>query len=586
MSLANGLLLAIGGNSTTTGGFVSEVDMLAVTGSCPDGLGLAQRGPRHRGDDHHTDVVGHPGGLRPARDAHRDGQPRTATGTVMFYDGARELGTGTLNSSGVATFSVNARAIGPVSLTATYVGDANDIASTSAALIVTINEATTTTSVVASAVDPLYGQAVTFTATVAPVSPGLGTPTGTVSFYDGANLLGSGTLSGGTATFTTSAPLALGTHTVTASYAGDGDYLPSVTGTILSAAGDGVGGYTGDGGPSIAAELDLPLGVAVDSAGDLFIADWSNSVVREVVKATGDIVTIAGNGTPGYSGDGGPATAAELFSPEAVTVDATGNVFIGDTGNNVVREVVKATGDIVTFAGNGIAGYSGDGGQATSAELYSPRGLAFDAQGNLYIADESTASSVRWSRPPATSSPSPATADCGDTGDGGSPTAAQIGQPYDVIVDPAGDVYICDGNNNFIREVVKSTGLITTVAGNGTAGYSGDGGPATNAQLKYPRASQWTPRATCLSPTPATTSSARWSRPPATSSPSPAPPARAASAATAARRPPRGSTTTWAWRSTRWATCISPTLRTTRSARLQSRCSSRSCRLCRPRPPR
>ncbi len=456
--------------------------------------------------------------------------PSTATGTVTFYDGASELGTGTLNSSGVATLSLNALAIGQVSLTATYGGDASDITSTSAALFATINEAATTTSVVASAVDPLYGQAVTFLATVAPVSPGLGAPTGTVSFYDGANLLGTGTLCGGTATFTTSAALALGTHTVTASYAGDGSYLPSVTGTIESAAGDGFGaggsgGYTGDGGPSTDAELNLPIGVAVDSAGDLFIADWYNSVVREVVKATGDIVTFAGERTAGYSGDGGPATAAELSAPEAFAVDASGNVLISDTLNNVVREVVKATGDIVTFAGNGSYGYGGDGGPATSAELSEPRGLAFDAQGNLYIADvndgvirevvQSTGDIVTFA----------GNGGSGDTGDGGAPTAAQIGQPSDVIVDPAGDVYICDEANNVIREVVKSTGLITTVAGNGTAGYSGDGGPATTPRLAGPWASQWTPRATCSSPNSATTSSARWSRPPATSSPSPAPPA-------------------------------------------------------------
>ena len=162
-------------------------------------------------------------------------------------------------------------------------------------------------------------------------------------------------------------------------------------------------------------------------------------------------------------------------------------MFIGDTGNNVVREVVKATGDIVTFAGNGIDGYSGDGGQATSAELYSPRGLAFDTQGNLYIADAVNGVIREVVKATGDIITFAGNGGLGDTGDGGSPTAAQIGQPYDVIVAPAGDVYICDGNNNFIREVVKSTGLITTVAGNGTAGYSGDGGPATNAQLKYPQ---------------------------------------------------------------------------------------------------
>ena len=140
----------------------------------------------------------------------------------------------------------------------------------------------------------------------------------------------------------------------------------------MTAAGNGTVGYSGDNGPATAAELNDPVGVAVDAAGDLFIADTDNNVIREVVKATGDIITVAGNGTAGYSGDNGPATAAELDDPAGVAVDAAGDLFIADTDNNVIREVVKATGDIITVAGNGTAGYSGDNGPATAAELNDP----------------------------------------------------------------------------------------------------------------------------------------------------------------------------------------------------------------------
>ena len=198
------------------------------------------------------------------------------------------------------------------------------------------------------------------------------------------------------------------------------------TGDIITVAGNGTAGYSGDNGPATAAELDSPRGVAVDSAGDLFFADIANNVIREVVKATGDIITFAGNGTAGYSGDNGPATAAELNGPNAVAVDSAGDLFIADADNNAIREVVKATGDIITVAGNGNAGYSGDNGPATAAELNDPNGIA---------------------------------------------------------VDSVGDVFIADGGNNVVREVVKATGDIITVAGDGTAGYTGDNGPATAAEL-------------------------------------------------------------------------------------------------------
>ena len=151
----------------------------------------------------------------------------------------------------------------------------------------------------------------------------------------------------------TTASLPVGTYTVTASYSGTAAFAPSTTGTIVTAAGNGTPVTAATTDPRPTPSCAYPYGVAVDAAGDLFIADTGNNVIREVVKATGDIITVAGNGTPGYSGDNGPATDAELYVPHGVAIDAAGDLFIADTGNNVIREVVKATGDIITVAGNG-----------------------------------------------------------------------------------------------------------------------------------------------------------------------------------------------------------------------------------------
>ncbi len=168
------------------------------------------------------------------------------------------------------------------------------------------------------------------------------------------------------------------------------------SGIITTYAGDGTYGYSGDGGPATSAMLSIPYGVAVDTAGNLFIADpWSNSVRK--VTPGGVISTVAGNGTGGYSGDGGPAASASSITQHGVAVDAAGNLFIADEANNRVRKV-NPGGVISTVAGNGTQGYSGDGGPATSAQLYCPYGVAVDTAGNLFIADESNNASA-WSRP-------------------------------------------------------------------------------------------------------------------------------------------------------------------------------------------
>ena len=325
-------------------------------------------------------------------------------------------------------------------------------------------------------------QPVTFTATVSDLSAGGATPNGgTVTFSDQNGTIDSETLVDGVATFTTSG-LAAGTITVTASYGGTADFAPSTTGTIVTAAGDGTAGYKGDNGPATAAELNDPGASPSTPRATCSSPTRDNNVVREVVKATGDIITVAGNGKAGYSGDNGPATAAELNGPNSVAVDSAGDLFISDAGNNVIREVVKATGDIITVAGNGTAGYSGDNGPATDAEIDSPRGLAVDSAGDVFFADNPN--NVIREVVKATGDIITVAGDgkAGYNGDNGPATAAELNGPNTVAVDSAGDLFIGDANNNAIREVVEATGNIITVAGDGKAGYSGDNGPATAAR--------------------------------------------------------------------------------------------------------
>jgi sugar lactone lactonase YvrE len=257
-------------------------------------------------------------------------------------------------------------------------------------------------------------------------------------------------------------------------------------GTITTVAGNGTAGYSGDGGAATNAQLNGPKGLTLDVAGNLYIGDTSNNVVRKVTPG-GTITTTAGNGQQGYSGDGGSATGAQLYGPRGMAVDGSGNLFIADGNNNVIRKVTPK-GAITTVAGNGTAGYLGDGGPATSAELSTPIHVALDAKGNLYIAD--TANKVIRMVAPNGIITTVAGTNDGDvsitySGDGGLATNAALKTPYCVAVDAAGDLYIADTGNNVIR-MVAPNGIITTVAGNGTGGYSGDGGTATSAELNNP----------------------------------------------------------------------------------------------------
>jgi trimeric autotransporter adhesin len=313
--------------------------------------------------------------------------------------------------------------------------------------------------------------------------------------------------------------------------------VTKATGVISTVAGTGISGYSGDGGPATAARLAAPQGIAVDGAGALFIADYNNRRVRKVAANTGVITTVAGNGSYAYSGDGGAAVSASFKGPEYVAIDAGGNLFIADTSNYRVRKVAAATGTVTTVAGNGTYGSSGDGGPATSAQLGlsygmvvdqagnvligensrvrrvnagdgiiatvagggsnhgdgglatgaalgSLRGLALDSQGNLLIAEFSKVRKVA-----AATGIISTVAGSGGTsysGDGGPATSAQLASPQGIAADAAGNLFIADFENHRIRKVTAATGLITTVAGNGTSGSGGDGGLATLAAVGYP----------------------------------------------------------------------------------------------------
>jgi hypothetical protein len=252
---------------------------------------------------------------------------------------------------------------------------------------------------------------------------------------------------------------------------------------INTIAGNGVAGYSGDGGQATDAEIWSPSGVFVDKTGNIYISDGLNNRIRKVNTA-GIISTIAGNGynpggNGGYSGDGGPATNAELYNPQSICTDALGNVYIADIKNNRIRKVDNS-GTISTIAGNGHGAFSGDGGAATACELWDPSVVCFDTSGNLYIAD-----AANYRIRMVNSIGKIITVAGGGLnypGDGGPATDAQIGDMYGLYVSDSGNIYIsCDGQARIC--MVNTSGILYTIGGNGIPGYSGDGGPATDAEF-------------------------------------------------------------------------------------------------------
>ncbi|GAB3991183.1 hypothetical protein GCM10028807_20710 [Spirosoma daeguense] len=258
------------------------------------------------------------------------------------------------------------------------------------------------------------------------------------------------------------------------------------TGVISTVSGTITAGYSGDGGPAANAQLDSPSSVVRDASGNLYIADTGNHRIRKI-STSGVITTVAGSSTAGHGGDGGPATSAQLYVPSGIAVDGSGNLYIADYFNHRIRKV-NTSGVISTIAGTGTAGYNGDGIAATTAQLRNPTKLTVDASGNLYIADQFS-HRVRKVNPSGIISTVAGTGTLGYSGDGLAATSAQVYNPSDVALDGSGNLYIADSQNNRIRKV-STTGVISTVAGTGIyadAGFSGDGGAATSAQLYLPR---------------------------------------------------------------------------------------------------
>jgi trimeric autotransporter adhesin len=243
------------------------------------------------------------------------------------------------------------------------------------------------------------------------------------------------------------------------------------------------GGFVGDGGSALKASLDWPSHVAQDKSGNLYISDIAGQRIRKVTTA-GIISTYAGTGIAGFSGDGGLATAAQLFYPTGLVFDSAGDLIIADQGNNRIRSIAPS-GIITTIAGTGVAGYTGDGGPALQATFNAPWEVAYDKKGNLYISDVFNCV-VRVVNAAGIINTFAGDGTCGYSGDGLAATSESLNFPRGLAFDTSGDVYIADLQNHRVRQV-NSAGIIGTFAGDGQSGFSGDGGPATSANIGNPR---------------------------------------------------------------------------------------------------
>jgi len=261
------------------------------------------------------------------------------------------------------------------------------------------------------------------------------------------------------------------------------------TGIIITVAGNDTIGFSGDEGLAINSKLNIPVFVFCDTIGNIYIADGNNNRIRKITVSTGIITTVAGSGPVGGtagsdSGDNGPATDATLNQPSSICLDKFGNMFIADYSNNKVRKVDASTGVITTFAGTGAIGYSGDSGLAISATFNYPIAVFADSFGNVFISDQYNAAVRKVTASTGIITTFAGNGTSGYSGDSGLAINAEFDQPSDIYIDKQNNIFVADYGNGTIRRIDGITNIITTVAGNGTFGYSGDNGPAIEAELK------------------------------------------------------------------------------------------------------
>ena len=414
------------------------------------------------------------------------------TGGVICSGNTLTLNSAAIGGTGALSYSWS----GPASYSSTIQNPSITNAATTAAGVYSLT-VTDVNSCTASGVT---------TATVNP-TPSAGTITGASSVCIGNTIALSDTATGGTwsagsgmVTAGSSTGVITGvamgnvniTYSVTNSYSctSKATKTVSVAGLpnyLYTGAGTGVNSSTGDGGPAYMATLKGPRALSTDTAGNVYISDVTTNTIRKI-STNGYISTVAGNGTAGNGGDGGPATAAQLnmSGGGGLYIDKAGNFYISNTAGQNIRKVTASTGIISTICGTNVGGYSGDGGPASAAKVQGPLGICEDTSGNIYFADASNERIRRIDAITGIITTVIGTGSNAYSGDGGPGTSARVSVPRDVVADVYGNLYIADFGNDVIRKYVIATGIITTIAGNGTAGSGGDGGPATAAQFNSP----------------------------------------------------------------------------------------------------